>query len=137
MKRLEEFVIEKLKVSKENTISLDRSIYELTSNDEFNAYLKKVNKWFYLFAKKVPKDKSNKPILNSDDLYISIHTKYQNCMLSIGDKNNETTLFIPAGGEEVMKTDAKGALGWRVYDEVFIVPDELKDDVIEIINYKR
>ena len=58
-------------------------------------------------------------------------------MLSIGDKNNEIVLFIPAGGEEVVKKDDfKGNTGWRVYDEVFIVPDELKDDVIEIINYK-
>ena len=39
--------------------------------------------------------------------------------------------------EEVTKIDAKGnGTGWRVYDTVFIVPDELKDDVIEIINYK-
>ena len=137
MKKLEEFVIEKLKVSKENTISLDRSIYELSSNDEFNTYLRKANEWLQSFATKVPKDKSNKPILNSDDLYISIHTKYKNCMLSIGDKNNEIVLFIPAGGEEVVKKDDfKGNTGWRVYDEVFIVPDELKDDVIEIINYK-
>ena len=138
MKRLEEFVIEKLKVSKENTISLDTDIYELSSNDEFNAYLKKVNNWFYSFAEEVSKDKSNKPILNSDDLYISIHTKYQNCMLSIGDKYNEIVLFIPSGDDKVIKKDDfKGNTGWRVYDEVFIVPDELKDDVIEIINYKR
>ena len=41
MRKLEEFVIEKLKVSKENTISLDTDIYKLSSNDEFNAYLKK------------------------------------------------------------------------------------------------
>lgn len=136
MKKLEEFVIEKLKVSKENTISLDRSIYELSSNDEFNTYLRKANEWLQSFAKKVPKDKSNKPILNSDDLYISIHTKYQNCMLSIGDKNNEIVLFIPVGDDKVIKDDFKGNTGWRVYDAVFIVPDELKDDVIEIINYK-
>ena len=58
-------------------------------------------------------------------------------MLSIGYKNHETVLFIPRGDEEVMKTDAKGNdTGWRVYDTVFIVPNELKDDVIEIINYK-
>ena len=137
MKKLEEFVIEKLKVvSKENTISLDADIYELSSNDEFNAYLRKANEWLQSFATKVPKNKSNKNILNNDDLYISIDTKFRNYMLTIGSKKHETTLFIPAGGEEVMKTDAKGALGWRVYDEVFIVPDELKDDVIEIINYK-
>ena len=137
MRKLEEFVIEKLKVSKENTISLDTSIYELSSHNEFNTYLRKANEWLQSFAKKVSKDKSNKPILNSDDLYISIHTKYQNCMLSIGDKNNEIVLFIPAGGEEVIKDDFKGNTGWRVYDVVFIVPDELKDDVIEIINYNR
>ena len=137
MRKLEEFVIEKLKVSKENTISLDTSIYELSSHDEFNTYLRKANEWLQLFAKKVSKDKSNKPILNSDDLYISIHTKYQNCMLSIGDKNNEIVLFIPADGEEVIKDDFKGNTGWRVYAVVFIVPDELKDDVIEIINYNR
>ena len=36
-----------------------------------------------------------------------------------------------------MKIDAKcNDTGWRVYDTVFIVPDELKDDVIKIINYK-
>ena len=75
MKNLEEFVIEKLKVSKENTISLNTDIYELSSNDEFNTYLRKANEWLQSFATKVPKDKANKPILNSDDLYISIHTK--------------------------------------------------------------
>ena len=46
-------------------------------------------------------------------------------------------LFIPADGEEVIKDDFKGNTGWRVYAVVFIVPDELKDDVIEIINYNR
>ena len=136
MRKLETYINEKLKVSKENTISLDTGIYELSSHDEFNTYLRKVNNWFYSFAEEVSKDKSNKPILNSDDLYISIHTKYQNCMLSIGDKNNEIVLFIPAGGDEVIKDDFKGNTGWRVYDTVFIVPDEIKDDVIEIINYK-
>lgn len=137
MIKLEEFVVEKLKVvSKENTISLDTDIYELSSHDEFNAYLRKANEWLNSFATKVPKDKSNKPILNSDDLYISIHTKYKNCMLSVGDKNNEILLFIPDGDKEVIKDDFRGNTGWRVYDTVFIVPDELKDDVIEIINYK-
>ena len=58
-------------------------------------------------------------------------------MLSIGYKNNETVLFIPADGEEVMKTEAKGNdVGWRVYDTVFNVPDELTDNVMEIINHK-
>ena len=138
MRKLEEFVIEKLKVSKENTISLDTSIYELSSHDEFNTYLRKVNKWLHSFATKVPKNKSNKNILNNDDLYISIDIdgKFRNGMLSIGNKKHETTLFIPVWGEEVMKDDSTGTPGWRVYDEVFIVPDELKDDVIEIINYK-
>ena len=137
MRKLEEFIIEKLKVSKENTISLDTDIYELSSNDEFNAYLRDVNNYLYSFATKVPKDKSNKNKLNTDDLYISIDTKGNNYALSIGYKNKETYLFMPVGGEEVMKVDAKGNdTGWRVYDTVFIVPDELKDDVIEIINYK-
>ena len=136
MKRLEEFVIEKLKVSKENAISLDTNIYELSSHDEFNTYLRKANEWLHSFATKVPKDKSNKNVLNNDDLYISIDTKFRNCMLSIGSKKHETTLFIPAVGEEVIKHDYTGTPGWSVYDEVFIVPDELKDDVIEIINYK-
>ena len=137
MRNLETFVNEKLKVSKENTINLDISIYELSSNDEFNAYLRKANEWLQSFATKVSKNKSNKNILNNDDLYISIDTKFKNYMLSIGYKNNETVLFIPSGSEEVMKTDAKGNdVGWRVYDTVFIVPDELKDNVVEIINYK-
>lgn len=137
MRKLEEFIIEKLKVSKENTINLDTSIYELSSNDEFNAYLRKVNKWLHSFATPVPKNKSNKNILNNDDLYISIDTKFKNYILSIGYKNHETVLFILRGGEEVLKTDAKGNdTGWRVYDAVFIVPNELKDDVTKIINYK-
>ena len=137
MRKLETYVNEKLKVSKENAINLDTSIYELSSNDEFNAYLRKVNKWLHSFAAPVPKNKSNKNILNNGDLYISIDTKFKNYMLSIGYKNHETVLFIPRGDEEVMKTDAKGNdTGWRVYDTVFIVPNELKDDVIEIINHK-
>ena len=136
MKKLEEFVIEKLKVSKENTISLDTDIYKISSRDEFNTYLRKANEWLQSFTTKVPKNKSNKNILNNDDLYISIDTKFKNYMLSIGYKNNETVLFIPSGGEEVMKTDAKGNdVGWRVYDTVFIVPNELKDNVMEIINH--
>ena len=125
------------KYLKKSPIILDTDIYELSSNDEFNTYLRKVDKWLPSFATKVPKNKSNKNILNNDDLYISIDTKFKNYMLSIGYKNNETVLFIPAGGEEVMKTDAKGNdTGWRVYDTVFIVPDELTDNVTEIINYK-
>ena len=55
MRKLEEFVIEKLKVSKENTISLDTSIYELSSHDEFNTYLRKANEWLQSFAKKYQK----------------------------------------------------------------------------------
>ena len=137
MRNLETFVNEKLKVSKKSPIILDTDIYELSSNDEFNAYLRKANEWLQSFATKVSKNKSNKNILNNDDLYISIDTKFKNYMLSIGYKNNETVLFIPSGSEEVMKTDAKGNdVGWRVYDTVFIVPDELKDNVVEIINYK-
>ena len=137
MKKLETYVTEKLKVSKKSPIILDTDIYELSSNKEFNAYLRKANEWLQSFATKVPKNKSNKNILNNDDLYISIDTKFKNYMLSIGYKNNETVLFIPSGGEEVMKTDAKGNdVGWRVYDTVFIVPDELKDNVMEIINHK-
>ena len=137
MKKLETYVNEKLKVSKKSPIILDTDIYELSSNKEFNTYLRKANEWLQSFATKVPKNKSNKNILNNDDLYISIDTKFKNYMLSIGYKNHETVLFIPAGGEEVMKTDAKGNdVGWRVYDTVFIVPNELKDNVMEIINYK-
>lgn len=36
MKKLETFVNEKLKISKESSIILDTGIYELSSNDEFN-----------------------------------------------------------------------------------------------------
>lgn len=43
MRKLEEFVIEKLKVSKESPTILDTDIYELSSNDEFNSYLRKVD----------------------------------------------------------------------------------------------
>lgn len=137
MKKLETYVNEKLKVSKKSPIILDTDIYELSSNKEFNAYLRKVDKWLHSFATPVPKNKSNKNILNNDDLYISIDTKFKNYMLSIGYKNHETVLFIPRGDEEVLKTDAKGNdTGWRVYDAVFIVPNELKDNVMEIINHK-
>ena len=135
MKKLETFVNEKLKISKESSIILDTGIYELSSNDEFNIYLQKVNNWFHSFATSVPKNKTNKNILNSDDLYIAIDNKYH--ILSVGYKNKETVLFMLSTSNEVMKDDCKGNnTGWRVYDAVFIVPNELKDNVMEIINYK-
>jgi hypothetical protein len=84
MRKLEEFVTEKLKVSKESPIILDTDIYELHSNDEFNSYLRKVDEWLHSYATKVSKNKSNKNILNTNDLYIFIDTKYQNYVLSIG-----------------------------------------------------
>ena len=139
MKRLETYVNEKLNVSKENTIILDADIYELSSTDKFNIYLRKTKYWLNSFATVVPKNKSNKNILNNDELYISIDTKFKNYILSIGYKNKETVLFIRDDGYEakVMKDEYKGNdTGWRVYDTVFIVPEELKDDIIEIINYK-
>lgn len=139
MRKLETYVNEKLNVSKENTIILDTGIYELSSTDKFNTYLRKAKDWLNSFAKIVPKNKSNKNIINSDELYISIDTKFKNYILTIGYKNKETVLFIRDDGYEtkVMKDDYKGNdIGWRIYDTVFIVPDELKDDVIEIINYK-
>ena len=139
MKKLETYINEKLNVSKENTIILDADIYELSSTDKFNIYLRKAKDWLNSFATIVPKNKSNKNILNNDDLYISIDTKFKNYILSVGYKNNETVLYIHDDGYEtkVMKGDYKGNdTGWKVYDTVFIVPDELKDDVIEIINYK-
>ena len=57
MKKLETYVTEKLKVSKENTISLDTDIYKISSRDEFNTYLRKANEWLQSFATKVPKNK--------------------------------------------------------------------------------
>ncbi len=135
MKKLETFVNEKLKISKESSIILDTGIYELSSNDEFNIYLQKVNNWFHSFATPAPKNKTNKNILNSDDLYIAIDNKYH--ILSVGYKNKETVLFMLSTSNEVMKDDYKGNnTWWRVYDAVFIVPNELKDDVMKIINYK-
>ena len=139
MRKLETYVNEKLNVSKENTIILDTSIYELSSTDKFNTYLRKAKDWLNSFAKIVPKNKSGKNIINSDELYISIDTKFKNYILTIGYKNKETVLFISDDGYEakVMKDDYKGNdTGWKVYDTVFIVPEELKDDIIEIINYK-
>ena len=135
MKKLETFVNEKLKVSKESSIILDTGIYELSSNKEFNAYIRKVDKYLHAFATPAPKNKTNKNILNSDDLYIAIDNKHH--MLSVGYKNKETVLFMLSTSNEVMKDDYKGNnTGWRVYDAVFIVPNELKDDVMEIINYE-
>ena len=139
MRKLETYVNEKLNVSKENAFILDAGIYELSSIDKFNTYLRKVKDWLNSFAKIVPKNRSNKNTLNNDELYISIDTNFKNYILSIGYKNKETVLFIRDDGYEtkVMKDDYKGNdTGWKVYDTVFIVPEELKDDIIEIINYK-
>lgn len=137
MRKLEEFVIEKLKVSKESTPILDIGIYDSSSNAEFNTYLREVDEWLHSYATKVPKDKSNKNILNSNDLYIFIDTKYQNYILSIGYKTKETVIFMPVSGNKLLKSDYKGNdIGWSVYDSVFVVPNELKDNVIEIINTK-
>lgn len=137
MRKLNDFIIEKLKISKESPIILDIDIYELSSNDEFNTYLRKADEWLHSYATKVPKNKSNKNILNSNDLYIFIDTKYNNSTLSIGYKNKETVLFMPAGGDKITKSDYKANYaGWGIYDPLFIVPEELKDNVIEIINTK-
>lgn len=137
MRKLEEFVIEKLKVSKDSPVILDTDIYELSSNEEFNEYLRKVDEWLHSYATKVPKNKANKNKLNSNDLYISIDTNYQNYVLSIGYKNKETVIFMPVNGDKLLKSDYKGNdMGWSVYGSLFIVPDELKDNVIEIINTK-
>lgn len=138
MRKLEEFVTEKLKVSKESTPILDIGIYDSSSNDEFNSYLSEVDEWLHSYATKVPKDKSNKNILNNNDLYIFIDTKHNNYSLSIGDKNKETVIFMPAGGNKLTKSDYKykAGIGWSIYDPLFIVPKELKDNVIEIINTK-
>lgn len=126
-----------MKVSKESPIILDTDIYELSSNDEFNAYLRKVDEYLHSYATKVPKNKSNKNILNNDDLYIFIDTTFQNYMLSIGNKNKETVIFMPVSGNKLLKSDYKGNdMGLSIYDPLFIVPDELKDNVIEIINTK-
>jgi hypothetical protein len=138
MRKLEEFVTEKLKVSKESPIILDTDIYELHSNDDFNSYLRKVDEWLHSYATKVSKNKSNKNILNTNDLYIFIDTKYQNYVLSIGYKNKETVLFMPVGGNKLIKSDYTTSynIGWSIYNPLFIVPEELKDNVIEIINTK-
>ena len=135
---LETYVNEKLKVSKKSPIILDTDIYELSSNKEFNAYLRKVDRWLHSFATKVPKNNSNENELNDDDLYIMVHINktYKNYMLHIGYKNREIILCIPKGYHEIRKYNYEGDnTGWSTSDNVFIVPDELKDDVIEIINY--
>ena len=136
MRKLEEFVIEKLKVSKESTPILDTDIYELSSNDEFNTYMRKVDEWLHSYATTVPKNKSNKNKLNSNDLYIFIDTTFKNCVLSVGYKNKETVIFMPAGSNKLVKSDytSSSNIGWNIYNPLFIVPDELKDNVIEIIN---
>ena len=138
MRKLEEFVTEKLKVSKGSPTLLDTDIYELSSNAEFNSYLRKVDEWLQSYATKVPKNKSNKNKLNSNDLYIFIDTTFHNYVLSIGYKNKETVIFMPAGGNKIVKSDytSSSNIGWNIYNPLFIVPDELKDNVIEIINTK-
>lgn len=138
MRKLEEFVTEKLKVSKESTPILDTDIYELSSNDEFNTYMRKVDEWLHSYATTVPKNKSNKNKLNSNDLYIFIDTTFKNCVLSVGYKNKETVIFMPAGSNKLVKSDytSSSNIGWNIYNPLFIVPDELKDNVIEIINTK-
>lgn len=137
MRKLEEFVIEKLKVSKENLTILDTDIYELSSNAEFNTYMRKVDEWLHSYASKVPKNRANKNKLNSNDLYIFVDTRYQNYILNIGYKNKETVIFMPVNGDKLMKSDYKGNdIGWSFYDPLFIVPEELKYNVIEIINTK-
>lgn len=138
MRKLEEFVTEKLKVSKESPTLLDTDIYELSSNAEFNSYLRKVDEWLQSYATKVPKNKANKNKLNSNDLYIFIDTTFHNYVLSIGYKNKETVIFMPAGGNKLSKSDytSSSNIGWNIYNPLFIVPDELKDNVIEIINTK-
>lgn len=138
MRKLEEFVTEKLKVSKENSTILDTDIYELSSNAEFNSYLRKVDEWLHSYATKVPKNKANKNKLNSNDLYIFIDTTFNNYVLSIGYKKKETIIFMPAGSNKLKRSDytSNAIVGWSFYDPVFIVPDKLKDNVIEIINTK-
>lgn len=138
MRKLEEFVTEKLRVSKENLAILDTDIYELSSNAEFNSYLRKVDEWLQSYATKVPKNKANKNKLNSNDLYIFIDTTFHNYVLSIGYKNKETVIFMPAGGNKLSKSDytSSSNIGWNIYNPLFIVPNELKDNVIEIINTK-
>lgn len=138
MRKLNDFIIEKLKISKESPIILDTDIYELSSNDEFNTYLRKVDEWIHSYATKVTKNKANKNKLNSNDLYIFIDTKYQNYSLSIGYKNKETVLFMPVGGNKLIKSDytSSNNIGWSIYDPLFIVPEELKDNIIKIINTK-
>ena len=114
-------------------------IPETASNKEFNAYLRKVDKWLHSFATPVSKNNSNKNELNDNDLYIMVHINktFRNYMLHIGDKNTEIILRVPNGYHEIHKYDYKGDnTGWSTYDNVFIVPDELKDNVAEIINYK-
>jgi hypothetical protein len=107
----------------------------LSSKDEFNSYLRKVDEYLHSFATKVPKNKSNRNKLNSNDLYIFVETKYTNYTLSIGYKNKETVLFMPTGADKLTKSDYKNQYaGWSIYDPLFIVPEELKDGVIEIIN---
>lgn len=137
MIKLEEFVTEKLKVSTKTPTILDTDIFELHSNDEFNTYLKKVEEYLYAHATKVPKDKSNKNKLNIYDFYIFIDDGYKVHSLSVGYKNKQTLIFMPLGDNKVMKSNYTGsAVGWCNHDPLFIVPNELKDNVIEIMNAK-
>lgn len=137
MRKLNDFIIEKLKVSTKPPTILDTDIYGLSSIDEFNAYLGKVEEWLQSNATKVPKDKSNKNKLNIYDFYIYIDDGYKVRSLSIGYKNKETLIFMSADDNKVMKSNYTGnAIGWRNYDPLFIVPNELKDTVIEIMNAK-
>ena len=92
---------------------------------------------FIRLLQKYQRISQTKNILNNDDLYISIDTKFNTYALSVGYKNKETALTMFVHSEEVTKIDAKGnGTGWSAYDNVFIVPDELKDNVMEIINHK-
>ena len=68
---------------------------------------------------------------------VHVNKTYRNYTLHIGCKNIEIILCIPKGYHEIRKYDYEGDnTGWSAYDNVFIVPDELKDNVMEIINHK-
>lgn len=45
---------------------------------------------------------------------------------------------MPAGSNKLVKSDYTNSsnIAWNIYDPLFIVPDELKNNVIEIINTK-
>ena len=68
---------------------------------------------------------------------VHVNKTYRNYTLHIGRKNTEIILCIPKGYHEIRKYDYEGDnTGWSNYDNVFNVPDELKDNVMEIINHK-